>query len=339
LIPAVRRGYPSPLFVLQQAARISLWHTSKSGKFLLTQSNHPKIEPATLRDAVLAYYTETAADYRVWSKNLNMHLGFWRWGINPLNRERMLEEMNRQVVQRLGLSGEGSIRRLVDLGGGTGATARTAVSLYPDLIVDVVTLVPRQIEMGEILSLLHPGGTNIRFHCVDYAATRFPDASVDAVCMLESACHAEGPTKLGVLREACRILKPGGTFLMVDGMLVRGLSGTHGYEQVIWLLYRHWCRAWAVPEMCRLDQLPAALQSAGFEPPHIEDWSWRVAWSVIPIPLFAGYFALVEFIRARGRLSVWRKRHIVASLLTPWLGICRGTFIYAAVLTRKRHSG
>ncbi len=300
---------------------------------------NPMEKPATLQAAVLAYYTETAADYRAWSGNLNMHLGFWRWGINPLNREQMLEEMNRQVVRRLGLKGQGSLERLADLGGGTGATARTAVTLYPDLIVDVVTLVPRQIEMGETLGLRHPTGANIRFHCVDYSATAFADASMDAVCMIESACHADGPTKLAVLREAHRILKPGGTFLMVDGMLVRALSGSGWCESLIRLIYRHWCQAWAVPEMCRLDQLPEALLSVGFAPPHIEDWSWRVAWSVIPIPLFASYFALVEFIKARGRLTLWRKRHIIASLLTPWLGVCRGTFIYAAVRTHKTADG
>ena len=44
--------------------------------------------------AVLQGYYEVAGPYcQFWSPNFNMHLGVWRRGINPLFREKMLEQM------------------------------------------------------------------------------------------------------------------------------------------------------------------------------------------------------------------------------------------------------
>jgi hypothetical protein len=90
-----------------------------------------------------------------------------------------------------------------------------------------------------------------------------------------------------------------------------------------------------VPELVRRDLLPAAARSVGFEEPEFEDWSWRVAPSVAHVPLFASFFAMAEIAKARGRLPMWRWRHIVASLLTPLLGLTRCTFSYGAMTVRK----
>lgn len=47
------------------------------------------------------YYEEAGPDYAAWSPNFNMHFGFFCQGMNPLNREAMLEQMNYEVLQRL----------------------------------------------------------------------------------------------------------------------------------------------------------------------------------------------------------------------------------------------
>ena len=41
------------------------------------------------------YYEEAGPDYAAWSPHFSMHFGFFRRGINPLNREAMLEQMNK----------------------------------------------------------------------------------------------------------------------------------------------------------------------------------------------------------------------------------------------------
>jgi MPBQ/MSBQ methyltransferase len=287
-----------------------------------------------IRENVLAYYTAATADYKVWSSGFNMHFGYWRWGLNPFRREAMLREMNVQTLKRLNIPSERPAR-LVDLGGGTGATAREAVASYPNLEVDVVTLVPKQIEIGSALNAAAVRGHQISMHCADYLATHLPDGHYDAVCMIESACHAPGMTKDALLKEAYRLLKPGGYFIMVDAMLLREIPKRGIFSRTLAAIYRRWCTAWAVSEMARQDLLPAAMEANGFREIKLENWSWNVTPSVAHIPLFASYFAIAELIKARGMLPLWRWRHIVASLLTPLLGLCRSSFTYGAVIARR----
>src|SRR5215471_17366137 len=67
------------------------------------------------------YYSEAGPDYAAWSREFNMHFGYYRAGANPLRREPMLEQMNAEVLTRLHLNAitEPSV---LDLGCGLGAT-------------------------------------------------------------------------------------------------------------------------------------------------------------------------------------------------------------------------
>jgi len=287
-----------------------------------------------LKEWIVSYYTATAMDYKAWSPGFNMHFGYWRKGMNPFQREKMLNELNLQVLERMGLPKDRPAR-IVDLGGGTGATARAAVAHLKNITVDVVTIVPRQVEIGREMNRTAPRGEAITMHCADFIGTNLPAGEYDAVCMIESACHAEGNTKAAVLREAHRLLKPGGTLIMVDAMLLKAIPDRGLISRLMRSIYDRWCIAWAVPEMCRADLLPDELANIGFEPPVIDNWSWNVAPSVAHVPIFAAYFALIEIAKAKGKLPLWRWRHIVASFLTPLIGLRRCTFTYCAVISKK----
>src|SRR4029077_8249985 len=93
---------------------------------------------------LVTYYTEAGMDYRPWSRNFNMHFGFYRWGMNPLALARMLEEMSRQVFRRLAL-GEGM--KVLDLGCGLGAPARALIQQNV-VAAMAVTKVEWQIAMA-----------------------------------------------------------------------------------------------------------------------------------------------------------------------------------------------
>src|SRR5262249_2267521 len=96
---------------------------------------------------ITEYYTQTGRDYALWSRNFNMHFGFWRPGMNPFDREAMLEQMNREVFARGRLT-RAAPTRLLDLGCGVGTVVRSAARYFPAATVTGITLVAPQVEQA-----------------------------------------------------------------------------------------------------------------------------------------------------------------------------------------------
>jgi cyclopropane fatty-acyl-phospholipid synthase-like methyltransferase len=78
-----------------------------------------------------------------------MHFGYYRFGFNPFRRERMLNEMNQQVLDRLPLTANRE-DLIVDLGCGVGATVRYAASAFLRKQILGVTVVPWQVDKGNV---------------------------------------------------------------------------------------------------------------------------------------------------------------------------------------------
>src|SRR5580692_5005128 len=97
------------------------------------------------------YYSEAGPDYAAWSREFNMHFGFYRIGANPLNRESMLEQMNAEVLARLQVHGIAE-PRLLDLGCGLGATLRSFARRLPHARLLGLTKVPWQVEQARALN-------------------------------------------------------------------------------------------------------------------------------------------------------------------------------------------
>jgi cyclopropane fatty-acyl-phospholipid synthase-like methyltransferase len=278
---------------------------------------------------VVGFYTATDGDYGAWSADFNMHFGFYERGLNPFDREAMLERMNARVHERLAL-GAGPAR-LADLGCGTGATARSLLRRRRDTRVSAVTIVPSQVERGRALSAKAGFGDAIGFVLRDYADTGLDGGAYDGAYAIESACHAPGTGKRGLVDEAFRLLRPGARLVIADCFVKRPSALSGPVERA----YRRWCESWAVPDMPGVEALRAALRDAGFVDVEFREISWNVAPSVAHVPWVASRFLAVELWRSRGRLSEWRRRHVVASVLSILLGLCRGSFGYYLVSARK----
>ena len=98
-------------------------------------------------DAIRALFTEAQEDFSRWSPAYNMHFGYWIPGMSPLDREAMLERLNIEVASTLRLPPAAPVK-VIDLGCGPGATARTIARLFPRAEVTGVTLVHEQIAAG-----------------------------------------------------------------------------------------------------------------------------------------------------------------------------------------------
>jgi len=282
------------------------------------------------------YFTEVANDYRAWSPSYNMHFGFWRLGLNPLRREGMLVEMNRAVGRALRLDGpratqEAPRRRcVIDLGCGAGATARTLVGDDPSLYAVTVTNVTVQNSIAARLDAGAGVADRMAHIEADYTRTGLPTAKADGAWAVESACYASGTAKADFVREAARLLKPGARLAVVDGFLLRHRPG-----RLAGWLHRLWADSWAVPTLAVRGDFVEALRHNGFEEIEVQSLRWRVAPSALHIPALATRFALAELWKARGRLSPWRRKHIVASYCALVLGLFWRDFDYCMVTAKR----
>jgi ubiquinone/menaquinone biosynthesis C-methylase UbiE len=127
---------------------------------------------------IIQYYSQAGMDYEPWSQKYNMHFGYFRWGVNFLIRERLLDEMNNQVLQRLQMKTAG-ISQLIDLGCGVGATVRYCANRYPNSRITGATIVPWQIDKAIAMTPETMLDQQVCFKLMDYRNTPFEDNVFD----------------------------------------------------------------------------------------------------------------------------------------------------------------
>ncbi|MES1258927.1 MAG: methyltransferase domain-containing protein, partial [Acidobacteriota bacterium] len=276
------------------------------------------------------YYTEAGPDYAAWSAEFNMHVGFYRAGINPLHREAMLEQMNAEVLTRLRVA-EIPAPRLLDLGCGLGATLRSFARRMPSAKLIGLTRVPWQVEHARALNNAAGCGERIRILEGDYEDTILPRAQYDGVYALESSCYAHGADKRGLLRETYRLLRPGGRLVVTDGFLTR-----RGFVSALQQrIYRKLCECWVIDDFAELDAFTDALQQLGFIDIAVEKAQMRVAPSVAHIPWVTLKFLLTDVVFGKRRMTRARWNNVLAPILLPLVNAPLGPMTYCIVTATK----
>jgi MPBQ/MSBQ methyltransferase len=268
------------------------------------------------------YYEEAGPDYATWSPNFNMHFGFFRWGMNPLRREAMLEQMNEEVMHRLHLTPD-SCARVFDLGCGLGATLRSLARLLPQAELSGITLVPWQLENGRRLNESTPDAARITLVLGNYERTAQPTQSFDGVYAIESSCYARGANKSAFLKEAHRLLHPGGRIVIADGFL--GPSKLRGPQKS---LYRRLCECWVIDELGQVDEVATGLKGLGFDNINVERIQSRVTPSVLHVPWVTAKFLLTQVLFGKRKMTRARWNNIVAPLLMPFISYPFGPMAY-----------
>ena len=280
-------------------------------------------------DRIIEFYDEAGMDYGHWSRGFNMHLGFYRAGLNPFDREKMLEQMNHEIAARLELD---LVARafLIDLGCGMGAVARSVAKNYLHATVKCVTNVQSQVRAAVRSNALECLQDQIEIVHGDYTALPYEDGYADGVWAVESLCYATGPAKADLVREMARVLRPGGRFAIAD-CFIKGPAKDLNF--LIKKCYSSVCKSWALAEMPELDRVVTALKKHGFRDILAEDISWRVVPSLAHAP-FAVISFLVKKVLAREPLKRHTISNLKASLLALALGLNRAKFSYCLISGR-----
>lgn len=283
-----------------------------------TSAERPKV-------SLEEYYTEAGADYAAWSREFNMHFGYFRWRMNPFDRERMLEQMNVEVLRRLRLE-DSTAARVLDMGCGLGATLRSFARQLPRAELTGITRVPWQVEHANELNL-RAGCERVRIVEGNYERSPFASGAMDAVYAVESSCHARGVDKQHLLMEARRLLRPGGRLVVADGFLER-FGSLHGPQRAI---FKKLCECWVIDTLAELDAFVGELERLGFVEIEVECLQHRVAPSTFHIPWVTAKFLLSEVVFGGGEMTRARWNNVIAPVLLPLVSMPLGPMVYCMV--------
>jgi cyclopropane fatty-acyl-phospholipid synthase-like methyltransferase len=219
-----------------------------------------------LEQSIIDYYENCDRDYKlVWHLNshMAMHYGYWETGTKRLRDA--LTGMNRKMAEVAKVK---SSDYVLDAGCGVGGSSIFLAENF-GCSAKGLTLSSKQVNEASANALRKNVTDRVSFEVQNFCNTNFADATFDVIWATESVCHV--PEKADFLKEAYRLLKPGGRIVVADFFRTRNISD-------YWM--RQWAHSWAVAEFEKDDLFPAKAESCGFNHIEMRNISARVTPSV-----------------------------------------------------------
>jgi len=198
------------------------------------------------------YYNATENAYKdSWDLNnsLAIHYGYWDEKVKSFSQS--LLRMNEVMMEAANIKAGDKV---LDAGCGVGGSSIFIASKVNCKITGI-TLSERQVSQAFANAKQKGVKERVDFKIMDYAATTFPDENFDVVWACESICYADN--KQQFIKEAFRLLKPGGRLVVADGFVTRFENNDHP-------AIRQWLDGWQVNYLESPDRFQQFMQQAGF---------------------------------------------------------------------------
>lgn len=211
---------------------------------MLTQEYHKKI---------VEYYNSTENAYKdSWDldKSLAIHYGYWDEKVSSFPQS--LLRMNEVMAEAAGIT---LSDKVLDAGCGVGGSSIFIASKIGCKVTGI-TLSERQMQQALANAKQKGAGELVDFRIMDYCNTSFDDQSFDVVWGCESICYAEDKQKF--IKEAFRLLKPGGRLVVADGFVTKFENNNHP-------VIRQWLDGWQVNYLETPERFGQFMEEAGFK--------------------------------------------------------------------------
>ncbi len=183
------------------------------------------IEAQSHLSNINAYYDSPAIQLFEKFAQQQIHLGYWDDKYPHVSLEQAAMRLTQVVVDFVGLPREG---HFLDIGCGCGLPS-IEVARQKQCYVDGVTINPLQKQKADALAKAKKMKARVSFRVADANALPYRDNAFDCAMFLESIHHIG---HVQALREAHRVLKPGGEIVIADGAAIRDGASSNDKERL-----------------------------------------------------------------------------------------------------------
>ena len=283
------------------------------------------MDQSTYHKNIVDYYAATENAYKdSWDLNnsLAIHYGYWDEKVKTFPQS--LLRMNEVMMKTAEIK---QSDKVLDAGCGIGGSSIFLTEKIGCNVIGI-SLSERQILHARKLAEEKKLEDKVEFEVMNYCATAFPGESFDVVWGCESICYADDKEQF--IKEAYRLLKPGGRLIVADGFVTKFENNDHP-------TIRNWIDGWQVNYLESPDRFEQFMNETGFKNISYKDISKYTAHSSQRLYKFyflANLYLAWKTITFSNR-SIEMQRKNIAACKHQYYGMKKGLWQYGLIVGTK----
>jgi len=274
---------------------------------------------------IVDYYAATENAYKdSWDLNNSLAIHYGYWDETVKNFSESLLRMNEVMMEAAQIK---PTDKVLDAGCGIGGSS---IFLAERIGCNGmgISLSEIQIHHARRLALEKKVEGKVEFAVMNYCATSFSAESFDVIWGCESICYADDKEQF--VKEAYRLLKPGGRLVVADGFVTKFENNDHPP-------IRNWLDGWQVNYLETPERFERFMRTTGFVKilsKNISKYTAHSSRRLYKFYFLANLYLLWKTISFSNRASEMQKKNI-AACKHQYYGLKKNLWQYGLVVGTK----